>query len=122
MTHVALLAVVQSLSNVQIQSGNVNLVGRDLVHVHYHHYYQEKAGSPPISQKVPNLHDIQMATLGRATVSPGEWIYVWNEYCVSLAQDGRVRIIWGTREYQVHDATLNADADFIAGKGEPSLV
>ncbi|KAH6884739.1 hypothetical protein BKA70DRAFT_136409 [Coprinopsis sp. MPI-PUGE-AT-0042] len=91
----------QVLSNVQIGSGDVNVVGRDLVqihnhHVHHHHYAVESPAIPPILDKVPNLRDIHIETLGKATEGTGDWIYVWNEFTIWLASDGYIRILWGS--------------------------
>ena len=87
--------LVQSLSNVQISGGEVNLIGRDL-HVHHHHHPVVDIGRlAPILDHVPNLRDIQIATLGKATGGTGEWIYVWKEFCVWLAADGDIRMMWG---------------------------
>ncbi|KAH6911280.1 hypothetical protein BKA70DRAFT_56204 [Coprinopsis sp. MPI-PUGE-AT-0042] len=91
----------QVLSNVRIGSGDVNVVGRDLVqihnhHVHHHHYAAESPAKPPILDKVPNLRDIHIETLGKATEGTGDWIYVWNEFTIWLASDGYIRILWGS--------------------------
>ncbi|KAH6911286.1 hypothetical protein BKA70DRAFT_56356 [Coprinopsis sp. MPI-PUGE-AT-0042] len=91
----------QVLSNVQIGTGDVNVVGRDLVqihnhHVHHYHYAVESPAIPPILGKVPNLRDIHIETLGKATEGTGDWIYVWNEFTIWLASDGYIRILWGS--------------------------
>ncbi|KAH6911249.1 hypothetical protein BKA70DRAFT_55901 [Coprinopsis sp. MPI-PUGE-AT-0042] len=92
-------ALVQGLSNVQVD-GNLTLVGRDLIHFHEHHHYHGTAETqveiPPFLQRVPNFRDIQIATLGKATSGTGDWIYVWEEFCVWLAPDGYLRILWGS--------------------------
>ncbi|KAH6884784.1 hypothetical protein BKA70DRAFT_1410858 [Coprinopsis sp. MPI-PUGE-AT-0042] len=69
-------ALVQGLSNVQIGAGNVNLVGRDLIHVHHHHHYH---GTPESQVEVPPI-------LKR----------VWKEWCIWLSSDGYIRILWGS--------------------------
>ncbi|KAH6901145.1 hypothetical protein BKA70DRAFT_710785 [Coprinopsis sp. MPI-PUGE-AT-0042] len=93
-------ALVQGLSNVQIGAGNVNLVGRDLVHVHHHHHYhgtpESQVEIPPILKRVPNFRKIHIATLGRATPGTGDWIQVWKEWCIWLSSDGYIRILWGS--------------------------
>ncbi|KAH6897701.1 hypothetical protein BKA70DRAFT_747842 [Coprinopsis sp. MPI-PUGE-AT-0042] len=92
-------ALVQGLNNVQIGVGNITLVGRDSINVHRHHYYgasQSQIKIPPILQRVPNFRDIQIATLGKATPGTGDWIYVWKEFCIWLASDGYLRILWGS--------------------------
>ncbi|KAH6911296.1 hypothetical protein BKA70DRAFT_1424041 [Coprinopsis sp. MPI-PUGE-AT-0042] len=92
----------QVLSNVHTGSGDVNVVGRDLVNVHNHHYHHhhhhapEAAAIPPILHRVPNFRDIQSATLGKATEGTGDWICVWKEFIIWLASDGYIRILWGS--------------------------
>ncbi|KAH6901136.1 hypothetical protein BKA70DRAFT_1312541, partial [Coprinopsis sp. MPI-PUGE-AT-0042] len=95
-------ALVQGLNNVQIGVGNVNLVGGNIVHVHHHHHhhYHKKTASqieiPSLLQQVPNFRDFHSATLGKATAGTGDWIYVWKEFCIWLASDGHLRILWGS--------------------------
>ncbi|KAH6911303.1 hypothetical protein BKA70DRAFT_56704 [Coprinopsis sp. MPI-PUGE-AT-0042] len=91
----------QVLSNVHTGSGDVNVVGRDLVNIHSHHYHHhhhapETAPIPPILNRVPNFRDIQSATLGKATEGTGDWICVWKEFIIWLASDGYIRILWGS--------------------------
>lgn len=73
-------------------------MGRDLVHVHHHHYgpAESKIEIPSLLQRVPNFRDIQIANLGKATQGTGDWIYVWKEFCIWLAVDGYIRILWGS--------------------------
>ncbi|KAH6884774.1 hypothetical protein BKA70DRAFT_136878 [Coprinopsis sp. MPI-PUGE-AT-0042] len=93
-------AVVQGLNNVQIGVGNVNLVGRDIVHVHHHHHHYGKTEGrfdiPPILQRVPNFRDFHIDTLDRATSGTGDWIKVWKEWCIWLSSNGYIRILWGS--------------------------
>ncbi|KAH6911212.1 hypothetical protein BKA70DRAFT_1560343 [Coprinopsis sp. MPI-PUGE-AT-0042] len=93
------IALVQGLSNVQVGTGDVNVVARDFVQIHHHHHYnpaENKVEIPSLLQRVPNFRDIQMATLGKATAGTGDWIYIWKEFCVWLASDGYIRILWGS--------------------------
>ena len=90
----------QSLSNVQISGGQVNVIGRDL-HIHNIHYHQPVLTNDigvlaPILSHVPNFRNIQIANLGKATSGTGDWIYLWNEFCVWLAADGHIKMLWGT--------------------------
>ncbi|KAH6911243.1 hypothetical protein BKA70DRAFT_1099651, partial [Coprinopsis sp. MPI-PUGE-AT-0042] len=95
-------ALVQGLNNVRIGVGNVNLVGGNVVHVHHHHhhhYYKTTASQteiPSLLQQVPNFRDFHSATLGKATAGTGDWIYIWEEFCIWLASDGHLRILWGS--------------------------
>ena len=82
-----------------VSGGNLNVIGGDLVqvHNHFHGFKPEKvSGLPAILDLVPNLRDIQAATLGKATGGTGDWIYLWNEFCVWRAADGHIRILWGS--------------------------
>ncbi|KAH6907851.1 hypothetical protein BKA70DRAFT_1562907 [Coprinopsis sp. MPI-PUGE-AT-0042] len=93
----------QVLSNVHTSSGDVNVVGRDLVNVHNHHHHHhhhhhapETAVIPLILNQVPNFRDIQSATLSKATEGTGDWICVWKAFIIWLASDGYIRILWGS--------------------------
>ncbi|KAH6911214.1 hypothetical protein BKA70DRAFT_1560345 [Coprinopsis sp. MPI-PUGE-AT-0042] len=92
-------ALVQGLHNVQVGTGDINVVARDFVQIHHHHHYgpaESKIEMPSLLQQVPNFRDIQMATLGKATQGTGDWIYMWKEFCVWLSADGSIRILWGS--------------------------
>jgi hypothetical protein len=51
---------------------------------------------PRILREIPNFRDIHIATLGRATAGTGEWIYVWELYCIWVDINGHIRVIWGS--------------------------
>ncbi|KAH6884769.1 hypothetical protein BKA70DRAFT_136865 [Coprinopsis sp. MPI-PUGE-AT-0042] len=88
----------QILSNVQVVSADVNVVAGDFIQVHHHHYHRdaERSVVPSILGRVPNFRKIQIATLGQATPGTGDWICAWKEWCIWLASDGYIRILWGS--------------------------
>ena len=77
------------------------MIGRDLhVHrhtnVHHHHHPANIGALETIFKNIPNFRDVQIANLGKATGGTGDWIYVWDEFCIWLARDGHIKIMWGT--------------------------
>ncbi|KAH6884738.1 hypothetical protein BKA70DRAFT_136376 [Coprinopsis sp. MPI-PUGE-AT-0042] len=87
------------VDNVQVSGGDLNIVGGDLIQYHHHyynHYEVERVTIPPILDKVPNFRKLQIATLAKATEGTGDWICVWNEFCIWLAPDGYIRVLWGS--------------------------
>jgi hypothetical protein len=120
-----LVGLVQGLTNVRV-TGNVNLVGRDLIHIHHHHHYataESQVPIPPILRRVPNFRKIHIATLGKAAPGSGDWIYAWKEFCIWLASDGHIRILWGSgmRRFSLSFYLIHLTAHLCSGCWENRL-
>ncbi|KAH6907916.1 hypothetical protein BKA70DRAFT_1282843 [Coprinopsis sp. MPI-PUGE-AT-0042] len=76
------------IQNLQITGGTFSVAGRDAIH--YCHI-----DMPHVLKRIPNLRDIHIATLARATPGTGEWIYAWELYCIWVNLEGHIRILWG---------------------------
>ncbi|KAH6897805.1 hypothetical protein BKA70DRAFT_1406755, partial [Coprinopsis sp. MPI-PUGE-AT-0042] len=93
------VVVRQALHGVQVSGGDLSVVGGDVT-VHHHHHDTRFAGTDlgiiSIMQAIPNLRNIHIAILGKATPGTGAWIFQWAIFRLWLDPDGYLKIMWGS--------------------------